>query len=96
MNINTGHLITNEALQSLQDYQREEYMSVPQKLETAARKKLAGKNEAMVSLTSDGKLSKWAKTQRSKNPANIASQEAKEQGLTYWEYMEKPFQDKEA
>lgn len=40
------------------------YTKVPKELETAAKKKLAGKDEAFVSLTSGGKLSKWAAKQR--------------------------------
>jgi hypothetical protein len=40
------------------------YLPVPNELQGAAEKKLAGKDEAFVSLTSGGKLSKWAAKQR--------------------------------
>ncbi|TGE35911.1 hypothetical protein E4K67_22610 [Desulfosporosinus fructosivorans] len=63
MNINTGHLITSEMFQELQP---KDFMPLPEELESAAQKKLAGKPEAMVSLTSGGKLSKWASEQRRK------------------------------
>lgn len=69
MNCNTGHLITSEMLQAMQNIKREEYVPVPQELEHAAVRKLDGKPEAMVSLTSGGKLSKWAGTQRKKSKA---------------------------
>jgi len=42
----------------------DEYIPVPDELNRAAQIKLAGKPEAMVSLTSGGKLSKWAAGQR--------------------------------
>ena len=42
------------------------YREVPEELEQAAKKKLAGQKEAMVSLTSGGKLSKWAAGERKK------------------------------
>ena len=64
MNINTGHLITDEGYQAMQDFQQKDYMLIPQELESAAERKLAGKPEAMVSLTSGGKLSSWASEQR--------------------------------
>ena len=40
------------------------YIPVPDELVHAAKVKLSGKKEAMVSLTSGGKLSKWAAEQR--------------------------------
>lgn len=71
MNVNTGHLITSERIQAMQEFQQEfqqkGYMPIPQELEPAAEKKLAGKPEAMVSLTSGGKLSKWAGAQRKRS-----------------------------
>jgi len=63
------------------------YQPVPKELENAAEKKLAGKDEAYVSLTSGGKLSKWAARQRklkrkanarkAKNRAKMAKQSRK-------------------
>ena len=64
MNVNTGHLITPEMFQAMQDSQQKDYMQVPQELQSAAEKKLAGKPEATVSLASGGKLAKWASEQR--------------------------------
>jgi hypothetical protein len=56
----TGHLVR------LQDNETppEQYEILPEQLNRAARRKLAGKNEATVSLTSGGKLSKWAAEKR--------------------------------
>lgn len=80
MNVNTGHLITSEMFQALQESQQRDYALVPQELESAAEKKLAGKPEAMVSLNSGGKLSKWASEQRRskrKSRSKIAKQSRK-------------------
>ncbi len=50
---------------SMEESLREQgYTPVPAELEKAAEKKLAGQDEAYVSLTSGGKLSKWAAKQR--------------------------------
>ena len=78
MNINTNHLVTNERFQAMQELQREEYTPVPKELEPAAAKKLAGKPEAMVSLTSGGKLSNWAGAQRKKNRKSAKEKMVKE------------------
>lgn len=54
-----------ERLKAQNDSMQERgYTEVPKELETAAKKKLAGKDEAYVSLTSGGKLSKWAAKER--------------------------------
>jgi len=42
------------------------FTPVPSELNQAAEKKLAGKDSAMVSLTSGGKLSRWAASERKK------------------------------
>ncbi|HML23557.1 MAG TPA: hypothetical protein PKD09_18010 [Aggregatilinea sp.] len=42
----------------------EGYIPIPPELNRAARRKLAGHSQATVSLTSGGKLSKWAAKQR--------------------------------
>lgn len=81
MNIDTGHLITDEMYREMQDFQQRGYASVPKELQPAAEKKLAGKNEAIVSLTSGGKLSKWASEQRKnkrKSRNKIAKQSRKQ------------------
>jgi len=80
MNPDTGHLINlssatgrdqfkgfgaPEGIGELKALARDAgYLPVPKKLQTAAEKKLAGKDEAHVSLTSGGKLSKWAAKKR--------------------------------
>ena len=60
MNCDTGHLI------SLKENQEAPagYTQVPNGLSSAAKRKLNGQPEATVSLTSGGKLSKWASEQR--------------------------------
>lgn len=60
----------NELKSSMQE---RGYKEVPKELETAAEKKLSGKAEAYVSLTSGGKLSKWAAKQR-KTKRKMANQ----------------------
>ncbi len=49
-----------------EDIEKQSYIPIPEELNVAAEKKLAGKDEAYVSLTSGGKLSKWAAKQRAK------------------------------
>jgi len=75
MDVNTGHLITRDERQRLMDaFSNDEkhmkeimdsYVPVPDELHKAAKLKLAGKEEVMVSLTSGGKLSRWAAKERS-------------------------------
>jgi len=57
MNINTNHLV--EAVIGLDDYE-----PVPENLNRAAKRKLNGRKEAVVSMISGGKLSKWARRRR--------------------------------
>jgi DUF1009 family protein len=62
----SGHLFD---LGGMPDSCREElyndgYEPIPEDLRRAANKKLSGQKEATVSLTSGGKLSKWASKQR--------------------------------
>ena len=52
------------------------YVPVPPELNRAAKRKLAGKDEAYVSLTSGGELSKWAAKQR-KAKRKIAAESRK-------------------
>jgi hypothetical protein len=63
MNCDTGHLVTAEFLNQMNEDLRANYTPVPEELSMAATMKLAGKREAMVSLTSGGKLSTWANQQ---------------------------------
>lgn len=62
MNPSTGHLVKD--LTFAPEAARSQYEPIPPELARAAHKKLAGKNEATVSLTSGGKLSKWAAGRR--------------------------------
>ena len=67
MNCDTGHLVTQEMLDLMKEHERLAYAAVPLELETAALLKLHGRSEAHVSLTSGGKLSKWASQTRQQN-----------------------------
>lgn len=68
MNPYSGHLATVDI-----GIARAGYVTVPLELEPAARKKLAGRDEAYISLTSGGKLSRfaaearWLDRQKNKN-----------------------------
>ena len=53
-----------EKLDELKREKAKDYEQVTKELEVAAKRKLKGKDEAMVSLTSGGKLSKWAAKKR--------------------------------
>lgn len=66
MNPYTGHLVRiQDAVEPKEkEFRDNGYEPIPPELEGAANKKLAGKGEAMVSLTSGGKLSKWAAEKR--------------------------------
>jgi hypothetical protein len=63
----TGHLVaipTEKQQKMLREMFDRGYEPVPPELERAARKKLAGRSEATVSLTSGGKLARWAAGKR--------------------------------
>lgn len=64
MNCDTGHLVTQARLQAMEESHRKNYDAVPAELDHAARGVLAGLQEAQVSLTSGGKLSKFAAATR--------------------------------
>lgn len=67
MNIETGHLISPEMYKAMQEagsLNAADYTPVPEELELAAMKKLAGEQEAMVNLASGGKLAAWARANR--------------------------------
>jgi ABC-type enterochelin transport system substrate-binding protein len=51
-------------LQQWEEAKEQGFEQIPPELESAAKKKLAGNDSAMVSLTSGGKLSKWAAKRR--------------------------------
>jgi hypothetical protein len=73
MNVNTGRLvgISGDGFggipSQLRELMEQGYEPVPEELEVAANKKLAGQKEAYVSLTSGGKLSTWAAGRRKEN-----------------------------
>lgn len=85
MNVNTGHLITGANLKAMMDDRplREmvdlfnQYTPVPEHLQKAAETKLAGKDEAIVSLTSGGKLSRWAAQERKKKKKQQMAKESR-------------------
>lgn len=67
MNPSTGHLVSS--IEMVSAGQRSSYEPVPPELARAAQMKLAGErvngfSEAFVSLTSGGKLSRWAAGKR--------------------------------
>ena len=69
MNPQTNHLVdvenmTDEEKRKLTGFG---YEGIPQKLNRAARRKLAKKKSAYVSFNSGGKLSKWAADRRKQN-----------------------------
>jgi len=67
MDTSTGRLVSPEKAEELrkmmEDFDKQ-FTQVPKSLERAAKKKLGKNDEAMVSLTSGGKLSNWSKRQR--------------------------------
>lgn len=78
MDVNTGRLITGARMRIIVDefYDAESraafvanFTPVPDDLQKAAQIKLSGKDEAMVSLASGGKLSTWAAQERNKKQA---------------------------
>ena len=74
MHAETGHLVSPERMREIErelSGGQNEYIQVPEELNRAARRKLNGKSEAYVSLTSGGKLSSWAAKQR-KNKRQMA------------------------
>ena len=86
MNPNTGHLVdltkgTEDVEKKLDEikarFQRAGYKPVPKTHEVAAKIKLAGEKEAMVSLNSGGKLSKLCANWRKKNKRNIKKNQEK-------------------
>ena len=72
MNPDTGHLVTQEVLERMDEEKKKQYKPLPQRLNRAAKRKLAGKGEATVSLTSGGKLSQWAAQERKKKRRKTA------------------------
>ena len=68
MQVNTGALQSLETmpLTEIMELRKQGFEEVPEELSHAAKCKLNGKRKAMVSLTSGGKLSRWASSRRKK------------------------------
>ena len=64
MNPDTGHLVRVDSVEEMRRLAQAGYEPVQEELEGAAKRKLAGRKEAYVSLTSGGKLSRWAAKRR--------------------------------
>ena len=64
MNCDTGHIVSQELLDTFEKERRDEYQAVPAELNRAAHIVLHGDSESYVSLTSGGKLSNWARNKR--------------------------------
>lgn len=64
MQVNTGHLVSAEFLERLTAEKRADYVEVPKGLDRAARRALKGRSETHISLTSGGKLSRFAAEKR--------------------------------
>lgn len=64
MDPNSGRLIASKHPDFQKLMEGEDFEEVPEELNQAAKAKLKGENEAYVSKTSGGKLSKWAAQQR--------------------------------
>jgi len=64
MNVNNNHLVDAVVYNEMPAAQKAEYESLPDHLNRAAHRKLAGKKEATVAMNSGGKLSRWAKKKR--------------------------------
>lgn len=66
MDVKTGHLISGDHPNFEELVGSGRYTPIPDGLLRAAKKKLAGRREATVSLTSGGKLSRFAAAERKK------------------------------
>lgn len=68
MHPGTGHLVDTSEMKETEFaiLHKAGYEKLPEELSRAANRKLNGKKEAYVSLTSNGKLSKWARKKRKK------------------------------
>ena len=63
MNPETGHLVDLE-YERFKEATEKGYLTLPEEMNHAAKCKLNGRPEANVSLTSGGKLSRWASNAR--------------------------------
>lgn len=70
MNCDTGHLVRD--LEMVDALERAKYQQLPDEYIPAAEKKLNGADEAMVSRTSGGKLSRFAGKTRKERRKNKA------------------------
>ena len=67
MNIDTGHLISSDYPDFEELIRNRGYVEIPPVFQVAAKKKLAGRHETMVSLKRGGKLSRFAASERKKH-----------------------------
>lgn len=64
MNEDTGHIVTADLLKEMKPEERGSYHILPEEFSRASRVVLKGKREGYVSLTSGGKLSRYASRRR--------------------------------
>jgi len=64
MDVNTGHLISDEIYARLQKELRENYEPVPEGLRQSAELELMGKEETYVGKEATSKIARWAKAKR--------------------------------
>lgn len=64
MDINSGHVITEEELKHLALIEQERYMPVPDGLNRFARRALAGQQETTINLRSNSRLATFAREKR--------------------------------
>ncbi len=68
MDVNTGHLITDEMYDKLEEELKRNYEQVPEILSLSAELELIGKKETYVGKEATSKIARWAKAKRkSKN-----------------------------
>lgn len=62
VDVNTGHLISDEMYERLQEELRENYEPVPEELSLSAQLELMGKEETYVGKEATSKIARWART----------------------------------
>lgn len=64
MNIDTGHIVTQDTVERMLEQKRRQYQRVPASLAGDAERVLAGRSEGHVNLREPSRLSAWAKRRR--------------------------------
>ena len=67
----------NDLKRQMVELEKEGFQEVPSELRAAAEKKLSGEDKVFVSLTSGGKLSKWAASERKRKRKAVAESRKK-------------------